>query len=77
MIVKEQNRWKILFWLALVWCVLGVWEFYLGKWRIGVLDIIVCGIWVINALNLRDDWVRYQSKWGRPDKEKPKHRSNG
>ena len=77
MIVKEQNRWKILFWLALVWCVLGVWEFYLGKWHIGILDIIVCGIWVINALNLRDDWVRHQSKWERPDKEKPKHRSNG
>lgn len=77
MIVKEQNRWKIWFGLAWVWFAIGILEFYIGKWCIGTLDIIVWSIWVINARNLRDDWARHQARCGRSDKEKPKHRSNG
>lgn len=77
MAIKEKKHWKI--WLGLAWGLfaIGIWKFYIGKWCIGALDIIIWSICVIKARNLRDDWVRHQARWERPDKGKSKHRSNG
>lgn len=65
-------------WVAVLFTAAVTANLYRGHWESGII-LGLFGLWFMclamkeaKAMATKD-----QSKWGRPDKEKPKHRSNG